>query len=57
MEYYNYMVEVSSDGLRLERVIFSYRDEALYFAENRRRQGYRVQIKPLLLKAEAKHIK
>lgn len=57
MEYYNYMVEVSSEGLRLERVIFNYRDEALYFAETRRKQGYRVQIRPLSLKAEAKHIK
>lgn len=47
--YYNYMVEVNTDGIRLERVIFSYRDEALYFAEIRRKQGYRVSVKPMMM--------
>lgn len=55
--YYNYMVEVNSDGMRLERVIFSYRDEALNFADHRRKQGFRVLVKPMLLQAGTKHSK
>lgn len=40
-----YYVTVAHDNLILERVRFSYRDEALYFAEARRKQGYIVTIK------------
>lgn len=46
----NYYVTVMSENTVLERVVFSYRDEALYFAEKRRRQGYIVTVKPITVK-------
>ena len=41
----NYLVEVFDNGLRIESALFSERDRALYFAERRRKQGYRVVVK------------
>ena len=41
----NYYVIVMDDNMILEKVMFSYRDEALHFAEARRKQGYIVTIK------------
>ena len=41
----NYLVIVSDKGVIVEQMIFSYRDEALYFAECRRKQGYFVTVK------------
>lgn len=46
----NYFVTVMSEDTVLERVVFSYRDEALNFVEKRRRQGYIVTIKPITVK-------
>ena len=45
----NYLVIVSDDDIILEKVVFSYRDEALYFTECRRKQGYVVTLKPINL--------
>lgn len=39
-----YLVTVSDDNISLERIIFSYYDEAIFFAERRRKQGYFVTI-------------
>ena len=46
----NYYVTVMLEDTVLERVVFSYRDEALYFAEKRRKQGYIVTVKPIIVK-------
>lgn len=46
----NYFVTVMSEDTILERVVFSYRDEALAFVDHRRRQGYIVTIKPITVK-------
>ena len=46
----NYFVTVMSENTILERVVFSYRDDALNFAEKRRRQGYIVTVKPITVK-------
>ena len=44
-----YKIEVS-DGTRiLEKIIFTYRDEAIYFAEKRRKQGYTVTLVSILI--------
>ena len=43
----NYLVIVSDDYSIIEKVVFSYRDEALYFTECRRKQGYVVTITPI----------
>lgn len=40
----NYLITVIADNITLEKVIFSYRDEALHFADIRRKQGYLVTI-------------
>lgn len=40
----HYLVCVADGNTLLERVIFTYRDEACYFAEIRRKQGYVVTI-------------
>ena len=42
--YYLYLVTVSDEKQRLERVIFSYKDDAFNFADRRRRQGYIVTV-------------
>ena len=39
-----YLVTVSDDNVSIERIIFSYCDEAIMFAERRRKQGYFVTI-------------
>lgn len=46
----SYFVTVMSENTVLERVVFSYRDDALNFAEKRRRQGYIVTVKPITVK-------
>ena len=46
MSYY-YLVTVSDEIRSLERVVFTYRDEAVFFANRRRKQGYIVTIKPI----------
>ena len=49
-----YLITVADDGIVLERMLFSYRDEALYFAEARRKQGYTVTIKHFTINEEDK---
>ena len=43
----NYYVTVCDGEQVLERVIFTYRDEALYYADKRRKQGYVVTVKSI----------
>lgn len=45
----NYLIIVSDNGIILEKIIFSYRDEALYYLECRRKQGYLVTLKTIEL--------
>lgn len=45
----NYLVIVSDNGNIIEKMVFSYRDEALYYLEGRRKQGYFVTIKSIEL--------
>ena len=45
----NYLVIVSEDGNIIEKMVFSYRDEALHYLECRRKQGYFVTIKSIEL--------
>ena len=45
----NYLVIVSDRGTIIEKMIFSYRDEALYHVERRRKQGYVVVLKSMEL--------
>ena len=45
----NYLVIVTDDGTIIEKMVFSYRDEALYYLECRRKQGYLVTIKSIEL--------
>lgn len=45
----NYLVIVSDNGNIIEKMVFSYRDEALYYLECRRKQGYFVTIKSMEL--------
>lgn len=40
-----YLITVYENGVILERMLFSYRDEALTYAERRRKQGYVVTVK------------
>lgn len=49
-----YLITVADDGMILERMLFSYRDEALYFAEVRRKQGYTVTVKHFTTNEEDK---
>ena len=46
----NYLVIVSDNGIIIEKIVFSYRDEALYYLECRRKQGYIVTIKSIEIK-------
>lgn len=41
----NTLVIVSDGNIILEKVIFSYYDVAMFFAERRRKQGYIVEVK------------
>ena len=45
----DYLVIVSDDEIIIEKVVFSYRDEALYYLECRRKLGYFVTIKSIEL--------
>ena len=45
----NYLVIVTDDGIIIEKMVFSYRDEALYYLECRRKQGYFVTLKSVVL--------
>lgn len=49
---YNYLVSVYDDKKRIMSVIFSYRDEALYFAEKNRKCGLTVIITPVECKLQ-----
>ena len=44
---YNYLVSVYDDTKRIITVVFSYRDEALYFAEKNRKCGLMVVVTPI----------
>lgn len=46
----NYLVTVYEGDSRIERVLFTYRDEALNFVDRRRKQGYRVFINSIIIK-------
>jgi hypothetical protein len=46
----NYYITVSDSTQVLEKVIFDDRDRALYFAERRRKQGYTVTVKVIIIK-------
>ena len=46
----NYLVIVFDNANIIEKMIFSYRDEALYYLECRRKQGYVVTIKSIVIK-------
>lgn len=46
----NYLVIVFDNENIIEKMIFSYRDEALYYLECRRKQGYVVTIKSVVIK-------
>ena len=43
----NYLVIVIENENIIEKMIFSYRDEALYYLECRRKQGYFVTLKTI----------
>ena len=45
----NYLVIVTDDGIIIEKMVFSYRDEALYYLECRRKQGYFVTLKSIVI--------
>ena len=51
----NYLVIVTDDGIIIEKMVFSYRDEALYYLECRRKQGYFVTIKSIKLLEKEKN--
>lgn len=40
-----YLVETYDSDQCIERVVFNDRDRALYFAERRRKQGYKAIVK------------
>ena len=40
----NYLVTVADNNIRLERIVFSNYDVAVYFVERRRKQGYVVTM-------------
>lgn len=46
----NYLVIVFDNDIIIEKMIFSYRDEALLYSECRRKQGYFVTIKSVVIK-------
>lgn len=46
----NYLVTVSDHTTVIEKVVFSYRDEALHFADVRRKQGFIVTINTIIAK-------
>ena len=46
----NYLVIVFDNETIIEKMIFSYRDEALHYVECRRKQGYFVTIKSVVIK-------
>ena len=46
----NYLVTVSDHTTVVEKVVFSYRDEALYFADARIKQGFIVTINTITAK-------
>ena len=46
----NYLITVSDDTIILEKIVFSYRDEAMFYVEKRRKQGYTVTIKNNMIK-------
>lgn len=46
---YKYLVTVIDNGKWIERIEFTYKDEALYFAEQRRKQGFTVTVKPVVM--------
>lgn len=46
----DYYVTVSDNNQILEKVIYDDRDRALYFAERRRKQGYTVTVKVIIIK-------
>ena len=46
----NYYITVSDSSQILEQLIYDDRDRALYFAERRRKQGYTVTVKVIILK-------
>ena len=50
----NYLVIVTDEGIIIEKMVFSYRDEALYYLECRRKQGYLVTLKSIELEKEKK---
>ncbi len=51
----NYLIIVSDNGIIIEKMVFSYRDEALYYLECRRKQGYFVTIKTIEIKQRRKN--
>ena len=46
----NYLVIVFDNDTIIEKMTFSYRDEALFYLECRRRQGYFGTIKSVVIK-------
>ena len=44
----NYLVTVLDNATIVEKVVFSYRDEALHFADVRRKQGFNVYVKTVM---------
>lgn len=46
----NYLVETFEHDRRIESVLFTDRDRALYFAERRRKQGYNATVKIIDIK-------
>ena len=42
-----YLIIVSDNGNIIEKMVFSYRDEALYYLECRRKQGYFVTLESM----------
>lgn len=51
----NYLVIVSDNNGIIEKAVFSYRDEALYYLECRCKQGYFVSIKLINFKKRRKN--
>lgn len=45
----NYLIIVTDNGNIIEKMVFSYRDEALNYLELRRKQGYFVTLKSIEL--------
>ena len=51
----DYLIIVSDKGTIIEKLVFTYRDEAIYFVERRRKQGYFVTIKSIELSEKEKN--